>query len=382
MPKYFDILINTLRRVCLVVIGVALVACVDEKSTPESELQPIQMAVSSADMLSTRALINTTDNLKKACTPAPEGDGKSIGIWSSYTLDGQQTTNVLGNPTGDVALKYIANTEWDNLQGWTYGEEAVFWVNKAKYTFNAYYPMEVVDEISTSDVSTFVIDYNTEHYQEDLMMAYAFADTNAPDFNVSRPVELNMLHTLSAVQFRFMFMNSDDSTYDDSDRLTACWVENSAQKRGIATTGVLAFGTESGGVVDGEHIHWYYEDYPEPPTANKPRRIYAWEDAAGVPFSSTTTSHTPAVAYSTGNQMYSSNNGWLLVIPQATDGSAKLCFKLASTGDVEHRVAIPATNFEAGYRYTYNIRFGQSSVTLTLKIADWNELKSSHNIAL
>ena len=92
-----------------------------------------------------------------------------------------------------------------------------------------------------------------------------------------------------------------------------------------------------------------------------------------------------ATAYSTnldGNQKFAVNGGWVLMIPQTTDGTVKICFKLKTTGDDVHRITLPAAVYEAGMRYTYDIRFGQTSVNLVLKIADWNELKSTQNIPL
>lgn len=358
-----------------------MLACIEEhesQSAAESLASiPIRLDVNST----TRALIEEYNQLKVACNPNKGAD--AIGIWSAYELDDRKVRNVLGNPTGDVALQYFENTEWDNYNGWSYGESAVFWTPNAKYTFNAYFPMDVIDEISTSNISTFVIDYNTEVHQDDLMMAYAFSDTGATGFSVYTPVTLNMLHTLSAVRFQFLFKNSDDSTFEDSDRLTACWLENTATGTGLATTGMLAFGTaQDDGTIDGEHIHWYNENYPSPSTPTLPRRIYFWEDASGVPFSSTPTEVMTATTHSTGDGLYASNNGWIMVIPQQIDESVQLCFKIATTGDLVHRINLSATRFEAGMRYTFNIRFGQSDVGVSLTIADWNELKSSYDIAL
>jgi hypothetical protein len=104
-----------------------------------------------------------------------------------------------------------------------------------------------------------------------------------------------------------------------------------------------------------------------------------------VNFNSTTTERNIATAYSTnfdGNQKFAVNGGWVLMIPQTTDGTVKICFKLKTTGDDVHRITLPAAVYEAGMRYTYDIRFGQTSVNLVLKIADWNELKSTQNIPL
>lgn len=354
---------------------------------PEKEDMPIRWNVQSASLVDGRALIEDSLGLQAACTVG-SGD-KAIGIWSAYELNGSIKQNVLGNPNGDVSLRFFEQVpeieegvEMDNWQGWLYGDSAVHWTPKAKYTFNAYFPQSVVREISSSDISTFVVEYNTEQYQEDLMMAYAYVDTEAGRFNSQEPVRLNMLHTLSALQFQFMFMNSDGTTYEDSDVLTACWLENTVSGSGLATTGDLAFGTITDGEMDGEHIHWYHEDHPEPSTSTRERRLYAWEDATGVSFSSTVTSYSSATSHRTGNQLYSSNNGWVLTIPQHLDNTTLLCFKLASTGDLAHHVALPEMTFEPGKRYTYHIRFGQSEVTVKLTIAPWNELKSSQNIPL
>ena len=380
MPNELTILPTLKPAAFMLFAGVLMLSCVNKHESPDDkrlEHTPIVMDV----MPATRAMIESDDLLKAACDP--DQGGNAIGIWSAYEVEGQKVNNVLGNSGGDVALRYIERTEQDNYHGWTYGESAAYWVADAKYTFNAYFPMDVVDEITTSNVSTFIIDYNTEHYQDDLMMAYAYADTGAVGFNASAPVTLNMLHTLAAVRFQFSFKNADGSTFDDSDRLTACWLENTRSGEGLATTAILAFGTTwSDGTVDGEHIHWYNEDYPAPSAPSLPRNIYMWEDPVGVPFSSTVYEALEGTTHSTGSGLYASNGGWIMLIPQQMDDSVQLCFRIASTDDLVHRIALPATEFVAGQRYTFNVRFGQSDVGMTLSIADWNEMKSSYDIAL
>ena len=367
--------------VSLLAVVLLLLSCDNDMNTnpPRDTTYSITCNVVSPVM---RSMIENDSLLQVACT-----DGRhAIGLWSAYELDGIVKQNVLGNDYGDVSLIYNPNTEWDNYQGWSYGDTAAHWVMGAKYTFNAYYPQHAVAEITTSDISTFVIDYNTELYQEDLMLAYSYVDTNLPTFKFGVPVTLNMLHTLSALRFRFSFIDSDGTTFDDSDALTAFWLENTAYDRGVATTGMLAFGTrDENGVLDGEHIHWYYEDYPAPSTSTKPRPIYAWEDKNGVIFKSTSTSRTIATAYTTnadGTQKYASNNGYIMLIPQEIDETVLMCFRLKSTGDLVHRVSLPQKKFESGLRYTYDIRMGRTNVDVTLSIAEWNELKSSQDVSL
>ena len=363
-------------------VSLFLLSCAESEHSdniPEDTSSYITWSVASTVMQGSRSMIENDEMLQSACT----GGARAIGIWSAYELNGAVKKNVLGNDNGDVALIYQKDTEWDNYRWWSYGETAAKWLMGAKYTFNAYYPMHVISEISTSDISTFVVEFNTETYQEDLMMAYSFVDTNEPTFKLGVPVTLNMLHTLSAIRFRFSFMDSDGETYEDSDALTAFWLENTQLGKGLATTGMLAFGTyNEDGSMDGEHIHWYYEDRPLPSTATKPRPIYQWEDAAGVEFSSTSTQRVMATAYTTGGQKFAQNNGFVLVIPQEIDGTVQMCFRLRSTGELVHRVTLPVGVYEPAKRYTYDIRFGRTNVTVKLTIADWNELKSSQDIPL
>ncbi len=384
MNRFFASKCDILLHVVITTLGISMLSCSKEDVaySPQVTKNYITWNVVSTDMHAGRALIENDDILETACSTG----GKSIGIWSAYELDGVTSYNVLGNDNGDVSLIFKKDSDWDNYRWWTYGKEAAEWVIGAKYTFNAYYPKYVVNEISSSDESTFVLDYNTELHQEDLMTAYTYVDTQDTTFNQNFPVQLKMLHTLSALRFQFSFINGDNTTYVDSDALTAFWLENTVPGRGIATTGVLAFGTVyENGEMDGEHIHWYAEDYPEPSTSTKERKVYAWQDNSGVNFNSTTTERNIATAYSTnfdGNQKFAVNGGWVLMIPQTTDGTVKICFKLKTTGDDVHRITLPAAVYEAGMIYTYDIRFGQTSVNLVLKIADWNELKSTQNIPL
>lgn len=358
----------------IVALTAAMSSCTSNLDGPEHTDAANYIRFASVPV--SRALIEDDARLQAECSTG----GKAIGIWSAYELDGQIVKNVLGNNTGDVSLIYVPDTEWDNHQWWTYGDPAAMWQIGAKYTFNAYFPKNVVNEISSSDVSTFVIAYNTERYQDDLMTAYSYIDTTSPEFRMGEPVALNLLHTLAAVRFQFSFIDSDGTTFDDSDALTYLALENSAMGRGIASTGILAFGTKfDDGTLDGEHIHWYTEDYP----IN--RKFYEWSDPDGVIFVSTPSSRKAAVAYSTnadGKQKFAVNNGWILTVPQQTDGSAQICFKLASTGDLVHHIPLPAAEFEPGKRYTYDIRFGRTSMDVKLGIADWNERKSTQDIPL
>ena len=356
----------------------AFASCEDDNVLQCETGERITWNVVSSDMQNSRALIEDDSSLQTACSI----EGKSIGIKSFYDMEGVITQNVLGNETGDVSLIYSNDTSWDNYKWWTYGETAAEWVTGVKYTFNAYYPKYVAEDVTSSSVSPFVMKYNTELYQEDLMMAYKYVDTESSSFKQGNAVTLNMLHMLSALKFQFSFINADGTTYDDSDALTAFWIENTAIDKGLFTMGELEFGTYGdGGVVSGETINWNCISRPEPSAI-----IYEWTDAEGVEFSSNATEIIKkAVAYSTnadGNQKYAQNDGFILVVPQENDGTINICYRLKNTGDKVYRVTLSKRTYEPAVRYIYDIRFGKNGVDVKLSIAKWNEIKSSYDIPL
>ena len=359
---------------CLLLL-LTLVACQgNDAPSPEPMPQEKEMRilwdVQSASMVEGRALIEDSTDLKEACTV---GSGnKAIGIWSAYERNGEVTKNVLGED-GDVSLVYNLNTQNDHYQGWTYGEKAVYWIHGAKYTFNAYYPKDAIQILPSSDITTFVARYNTVTTQEDLMLA--FTEASVP----VNPVPLQLHHALAALKFQFRF---GDGFTEVNDKLTAFWLENTAEQ-GICMQGLLKFGTEG----DGEAIVWDLENsaYAEAGTP-----FYQWADATGLPI--TTSTDNMATVYTTGS--YADNNGWLLIIPQESDGTVNLCFQTKNGGDVVHRVRLPLTTgvdasgnkvdtgtwFAPARRYVYSLLITPTAVKVTLGIAGWNELESSYDI--
>ena len=359
---------------CLLLL-LTLVACQGNDAPspepmPQEEEMRILWDVQSASMVEGRALIENNTDLKEACTV---GSGnKAIGIWSAYERNGEVTKNVLGE-VGDVSLVYNLNTQDDNYQGWTYGEKAVYWTHGAKYTFNAYYPKDAIQILPSSDITTFVARYNTVTTQEDLMLA--FTEVSTPVY----PVPLRLHHALAALRFQFRF---GDGFIDVNDKLTAFWLENTAEQ-GLCMQGLLKFGTEGAG----EAIAWDLENsaYAEAGTP-----FYQWTDATGLPI--TTSTDNMATVYTTGS--YTENNGWLLIIPQESDGTVDLCFQTKNGGDVVHRVRLPlktgvdksgnkvdnGTWFAPARRYAYSLLITPTAVEVTLGIAGWNELDSSYDI--
>ena len=145
IPVFEYLKMNFLSRhkiLGLCVLPLAMISCVkNESDEPKMGSNDyITWNVVGTNAMQGRALIENNEMLQTACT----GGQKAIGIWSAYEKDGELTKNVLGNPTGDVALIYQENTSWDNYNWWSYGENAEMWVSGATYTFNAYFPKNVV----------------------------------------------------------------------------------------------------------------------------------------------------------------------------------------------------------------------------------------------
>lgn len=380
--RYGDKSINALMVACIACLLQACGSDSDVGAFPEpipdsGQEMFINWNVYSSEMQSTRSLIGSDETLQTACSP--DKGGQAIGIWSAYDLGGTVTENVLGADR-DVSLIYKENTDDDNYEGWTYAAEAAQWVKGANYYFNAYFPQDAIEIIGSSDITTFVARYNSKTTQEDLMLAYSEVDTRESTFIPSDPVPLNLHHALAALRFRFVFTTSS------SDQLTSCWLENTVTGKGLTTQGLLKLGV--GGI--GDEIRWALEDAGYQSTGT---RFYEWNHDAGINI--TSDEDNPATAYTDNDDcLYAGNDGWLLILPQESDGTLKFNFTTSVGGDVVHSVMLPAvTGINAQGRedpngswyyqsrcYTYIIRITPTGATITLSIKPWNQLDSSYDI--
>ena len=128
-------------------------------------------------------------------------------------------------------------------------------------------------------------------------------------------------------------------------------------------------------------------------------RIYYWSNS-GVEFSTETQTSTvrPALAYTqagtTSGEQFTRNDGWLLILPQASSGNLQFCFTTRNAEEGVYRVTIPkgteyddnggviSEEYRPGKRYTYTIRINEADVELTITAADWNVRDSSYDIEL
>lgn len=324
--------------------------------------------------------------LEEACTPAESGgQGDAIGIWADYTYtdtDGHKTT--MKDIFRGTRLIYSHKEGGNPHSDWNYAGADLYWFIGGEYKFRAYYPQSLADNVvSSTNATTFVIEYPTHAIQKDLLLAYNHVDTNDPQVNLNQPIDLHFSHALAAVRF---FVKAN---YTNSDKLTSCYLQN-ASTRDFATSGMLAYGTEA----QPENISWSI-GYTPPVT----ERIYYWSHP-GVPFGTDSEGNvTPAMAYTSENattgDLFTQNNGWVLILPQASSGNLQFCFTTTNGEDAVYRVTIPqiterfsdadgtvheSTEYRPGKRYTYTISISETNVDLTLTVANWNERESSYEI--
>ena len=395
--------------------------------TPEAAPTSISWSVLPVDgMQSSRALVNNDAALQEACA---NGTGEGIGIWGDYDLTINGVKSTIEGFMNDVKLVYygISATE-DSPTGWDYMAKDQYWELGGQYRFRAYYPQTAIRDhvIASSNATTFVVNYNTTKMQEDLLVAYQ--SINTMQWDLTKPVPLNLRHALAAIQFKFQF---EKGLYE-TDYLTSCWLQNTAA-RDFTSVGMLAYGVEDPNEGNKYNPNWidWHESYNSPAT----ERMYYWE-SNGIELTNSQTEADPkddktekvATAYTdksltTDGSEFINNDGYVLIIPQPSEGTVQLCFTTYEGGETVYRVAIPritgtsqatqrenntykdkdgntvpeycdngsielgdarnaeGTDFVAGYRYTYMVTISKTNLNVSLSIAPWNELKSSFDIS-
>lgn len=91
-------------------------------------------------------------------------------------------------------------------------------------------------------------------------------------------------------------------------------------------------------------------------------------------------------------ELYTKNNGWLLIIPQEITNVVRMSVETKKMGLVQFELpGVTLTDiagnpdptgkhFVAGHRYTYTIHFREAEPTVEIEINPWNELYSSSEI--
>lgn len=368
---------------------------------PAESYHVMRFGVESVESLrGTKGIIENISNLETACTPLYVSPSltlkESVGVWADYDYLDVTYSNLLSN----VELAYYERPGGSS-EGWNYGDDASddeYWQIGGVYYFRSYYPQQALRDaiISTSSAKTFIVNYNTEVMQEDMMVGYKKVDTKT-ELNLSEPVEIKLKHSMAALKFRFQFQYTEEGKYYDTDKLTSCWLRNT-DTDGFTTAGMMVYGvTDDGGNYFPEQIDWA-ESYQ--PTI----KFFNWSYPSGIEFKNENDGDgvdfdpedevKAATAYTAGDGNFINNGGWLLVIPQHSDGTVELCFTTEKGGaDNVYSVKLPSKTgtgtdgpdtegeeWIAGYRYTYTISITKTDLELFLSLSDWKQLDSSYSI--
>lgn len=386
----------------IVLLSAAVLSGCGREDMPSADIsgQRIWWNVDSVEGLrATKSLINSYDALVDACKPEGDGgDGGSISVWADYTIENETTKNVFEG----TSIIYQDKVGGNPHSSWNYKGNDIYWSLGGQYKFRAYYPTDAdnkgandTDGIQLGDgcnATVFQMNYNTMMTQKDLLVAYNTIDTRS--WNLSHPVPLNFRHALSALQFRFQLINIPGQEYLDSDYLTSVWIENivDESEKPFTSIGGLVYGNEGEG--NEEKLGWTENKWRNPGD-----KLYEWVND-GVLMENRqeggTVETTQAVAYTatgtTEGQMFTDNDGFLLVIPQRSEGNVKLFFTTSHGGDTEYSITIPKITgtdqngpsetgeyFIPGYRYIYTISITKTDIRLLLTIKPWNKLDSSYS---
>lgn len=392
---------------------------------PVQDRAAVAWAVSSVSGFATKSLVTDLNYLQRACTPTDKeyssgvyGLGQTIGIWADYamTIDGQD--HEVKDVFSGTELIYNPTITSDDTN-WEYKSTPAYWVIGGRYSFRAFYPegsdgLDVNKELSNA--KSLVIEMNTAKIQRDMLLAHKYVDTNDSKFNLDTPVGLDFRHGMSAFRFKFKFYDKEDGVFYSEDALTSCWFEVD-EDASFAITGYMVYGDGTTYEKEGL-VHWRNQYSPA-----KGVRFYRWDYSEGLEFrnikpadgeSFTASKHqTVAMPYSVSGtaegdqgEEFTRLDGWIVVIPQTSNGKIKLCFKTKLGGDAVFSVNIPektgtswekyedapypddmsvqkdadGTDYIPGWRYTYTVSISKTDANVSLSIAPWKRLDSSFDI--
>lgn len=396
--------IGNIYIIVVLVLGSLLLSSChkDTPQQPQTKTE-VKWSVDGVAGYSTKALINSADDIAAACTPGT--GGQTIGIWADYDITIDGTPYSVENVFKGTHLVYNPSSSATDTK-WEYEGDPAYWVAGGKYIFRAYYPSGEVSVLeSSSSAKAFVVESNTVSTQRDLLLAFNSFDTvtglyaDGSTGDMSKPVPFYFRHAMAAVKVRFRF---EDGFYS-SDAITSCWFEN-MENDTFAVTGMMSYG--DGKSYNEGKINWLKAYSPGPGYT-----FYLWKHNDGIPFSNTFGgSQVIATAYSafspgdTGEK-FTGQDGFIIIIPQASNGKTEICFTTENGGNTVFRIAIPkitgtsnelylanpdapsthrdpsGCDFIPGWRYTYTVVITKTDAQVVLGIAPWNRLDSSFDIS-
>ena len=320
---------------------------------PKHTTYPILWSVNLEQGQDTRALVDA-GLLQSMCTQTGDGTNESMGVWGQHTFKDRTIQDFMDTP-----LNYGSNA-------WTYSGDTRYWTLETVYNFRAYYPQKLMAELMTEKSATcFRGRINTQEVQKDILVTALQIDTRTA--NLNNAVPLNMQHVFAAIKFKVKAI--DGFTPSIGDGITSCWLQNATDASDLfSPSGTLDhIGNEI------PEINWSKDLSTIAP-------MYKWEHES-LNFDTETMFYA-----SNGNgvgNVYTQNDGWLLVIPQEVKSETlSFCYTRKNTGDKVFSVKIPAITYERGKRYNYLLEINGASAELSLSIQPWNMKDFSYKISV
>ena len=307
MKRFIPIYIIALCALCLT-------ACENGEENPQIELKDIPITLEAAV---TRA------NISKF-------EGESFGVWAFI------------NNSVQTNYAYMENVLVENVGGdWVYSP-ARYWLDDTRFTFVATYPYDEEGTIYTINPSTGAVQLTLSDTPsaQDYLVATNTIDTSDAGFNPSSPVQLQFKHILSKVSLNVW--REGVKHQNDQMRIRKVTLSNirkagtysSSTNTWATTNEKLAMVYENNTLADSDNIGGATQDNDS----------YQFGGVASVPFNE------------------------LMLLPQTIDASNNIVLKIdyelkrqnaADWEAAELETVLPATTWDSGKKYTYNVVLSQ-----------------------
>ncbi|MBR4951580.1 MAG: fimbrillin family protein [Alistipes sp.] len=307
MKRFIPIYIIALCALCLT-------ACENGEENPQIELKDIPIT------------------LEAAVTRADESNlqDEGFGVWAFI------------NNSVQTNYAYMENVLVKNVGGeWVYSP-AKYWLDDTRFTFVATYPYDEEGTIYTINPSTGAVQLTLSDTPsaQDYLVATNTIDTNATNFDPSKKVELTFKHILSKVSINVW--REGVKHQNDQMRIRKVTLSNirkagtysSTTDTWAPTNEKLAMVYENNTLADSDNIGG----------ASKKDDSYVFGGVASVPFNE------------------------LMLLPQTIDASNNIALKIeyelkrqnaADWEAAELETVLPATTWDSGKEYTYNVVLSQ-----------------------
>ena len=311
MKRFIPIYIIALCALCLT-------ACENGEENPQIELKDIPITLEAAV---TRADISA--NLSNL-------EDEGFGVWAFINNSVQTNYAYMEN----VLVEKVGND-------WVYSP-AKYWLDDTRFTFVATYPYDENGNIFTVDTSTGAVQLTLSDTpsEQDYLVATNTIDTNATNFDPSEEVVLTFKHILSNVSLKIW--RDHGKHQNDQMRVKKVTLSN-IRKAGTYSSETATWAPTNDKMVL-EYVNTSLKDDDNIGGAVKDGDRYILSGNTSVPFNE------------------------LMLLPQTIDASNNIALKIeyelkrqnaADWEAAELETVLPATTWDPGKKYTYNVVLSQ-----------------------